>query len=246
MRTLQLQPRLRQHGVLVGKNCYGTNEIKSLQTSSFPSYYVRARKEGGMSSPLGLFSTYSNCWCLLPLEHSDYDVLSPVPRAADPTGIVQTQCQQVQFWQRAKGITQSEAKPTIHHLPCFVSMKHSLVWFMRKSLVSSTLPSQSTIWETLPSVLKQPENCDSYRFGLCTEMPRTHPLQFQPSQQPLRAAGLSSKSLPASQVLSTRSAKRALFCSREWSRLSLQRLSLSSKDEENRPESQTCPPKCNA
>lgn len=56
MRTLQLRPRLRQHGVLVGKNCCGTNEIKSLQTSSFPSYYVRARKEGGMSSPLGLFS----------------------------------------------------------------------------------------------------------------------------------------------------------------------------------------------
>lgn len=125
MRTVQLRPRLRQHGVLVGKNCCGTNEIKSLQTSSFPSYYVRALKEGGVSSPLGLFSAIAIV--VLPLEHSDYDVLSPVPRAADPTGIVQTQCQQVQFWQRAKGITQSEAKPTIHHLPCFVSMKHSLV-----------------------------------------------------------------------------------------------------------------------
>ena len=46
---------------------------------------------------------------------------------------------------------QSKAKPTIHHLPCSAGIEYSLVWFMRKSMVSWKPLLESMIWDAATS-----------------------------------------------------------------------------------------------
>lgn len=167
---------------------------------------------------------------------------SPKPR---PTSSVMAKGQEIT----------SKAKPSQLSNTCLTLWSLSLAW---SDLWGNPWCPESLFWRAwfgmLPLALKQPESCDVCRYGLCTEVPWMHPLEFQPSQQSLLYAGLSPKCLPACRpprpcchaAQSARWARVFVLKNGISSFLSRGSVSLSSKDEENRPDAQTYPPKCNA
>lgn len=132
------------HGDLVAKTCCVPNEIKCLKTNWFSCSCVHTWKEGGLSFPLGLFSTpvaYTTeilpSLCSLPhslSSRSDWD--SPKPMSISSVLAKDT-----------RRNTKSKAKTTICHLSCFAGTMYSLLWFIRESKVSWKLLLESMTWD---------------------------------------------------------------------------------------------------
>lgn len=166
----------RAHGVPVVQNCSVTNDIKCLKTNRFPSYCVHAWKEGGMSFPLGLFSTPAIVsgfyhWttpqpCCSPLHslssRSYWDSSKPMPTISV----------------KARGTTVNiRSKLSQIPITCLASWALSMAW---SDLWGGPWCPESLFWRAwfrmLPPALKQPESCDGCRYGLCTEVPWMYPL----------------------------------------------------------------------
>lgn len=164
------------HGVPVVKNCCVTNEIKCLKTKQFPFLLVHAWKEGGISYFF---------WAFFPFQQlsvtSTFEILPrpccclPIPWATNSTKIVQNQHQQVQLWQRAQEVT-SKANLSQVSIACLALRALSIAL---SDLWGNPRCPESLFWKVWfrmqPPALKQPESCDSYRYGLCIEVPWMYP-----------------------------------------------------------------------